>query len=263
MTAPHIVDPAGALDQALGQASPDLMRSLLQTMVNALLSADADAVCGAEYGQASPERRAQRNGYRHRDLDTRVGTIDVAVPRLRTGSYFPDWLLERRKRAESALITVVADAYLAGVSTRRMDKLIGTLGINSLSKSQVSRMAAELDEHVASFRNRPLGDAGPFIFVAADALTMKVREGGRVVSAVVLTATGVNADGHREVLGLRVATPARAEQRGTSSSPTWSPEAWEGYDLSPLTPTRVWSRPSPRTCPERPGSAAAPTTPPT
>ena len=255
MTAPHIVDP--------GQASPDLMRSLLQTMVNALLSADADAVCGAEYGQASPERRAQRNGYRHRDLDTRVGTIDVAVPRLRTGSYFPDWLLERRKRAESALITVVADAYLAGVSTRRMDKLIGTLGINSLSKSQVSRMAAELDEHVASFRNRPLGDAGPFIFVAADALTMKVREGGRVVSAVVLTATGVNADGHREVLGLRVATPARAEQRGTSSSPTWSPEAWEGYDLSPLTPTRVWSRPSPRTCPERPGSAAAPTTPPT
>ena len=85
MTAPHIVDPAGALDQALGQASPDLMRSLLQTMVNALLSADADAVCGAEYGQASPERRAQRNGYRHRDLDTRVGTIDVAVPRLRTG----------------------------------------------------------------------------------------------------------------------------------------------------------------------------------
>ena len=206
MTAPHIVDPAGALDQALGQASPDLMRSLLQTMVNALLSADADAVCGAEYGQASPERRAQRNGYRHRDLDTRVGTIDVAVPRLRTGSYFPDWLLERRKRAESALITVVADAYLAGVSTRRMDKLVGALGISSLSKSQVSRMAAELDEHVASFRNRPLGDAGPFIFVAADALTMKVREGGRVVSAVVLTATGVNADGHREVLGLRVAT---------------------------------------------------------
>ena len=131
MIAPDIVGPAGVLDQALGQASPDLMRSLLQTMVNVLLSADADAVCGAEYGQAGPER-AQRNGYRHRDLDTRVGTIDVAVPKLRTGSYFPDWLLERRKRAESALITVVADAYLAGVSTRRMDKLIGTLGIDSL-----------------------------------------------------------------------------------------------------------------------------------
>ena len=126
----------------------------------------------AEYRRARPERRVQRNGYRHRDLDARVGTNDVAVPRLRTGAYFPDWLLERRKRAESALITVVADAYLAGVSTRRMDKLIGTLGISSLSKSQVSRMAAELDEHVASFRNRPLGDAGLLTFVAAAALTL-------------------------------------------------------------------------------------------
>ena len=110
------------------------MRSLLQTVINSLLSAEADAVCSAKYGQASPERRVQRNGYRHRDLDTRVGTIDVAVPKLRTGSYFPDWLLERRKRAESALITVDADAYLAGVSTRHMDKLIGTLGI-SLNRS--------------------------------------------------------------------------------------------------------------------------------
>ena len=102
MIAPDIVGPAGVLDQALGQASPDLMRSLLQTMVNALLSADVDAVCGAEYGQASPERRAQRNGYRHRDLDTRVGTIDVAVPRLRTGSYFPDWPLDAPPRSTTA-----------------------------------------------------------------------------------------------------------------------------------------------------------------
>ncbi len=108
--------------------------------------------------------------------------------------------------AASALITVVADCYLAGVSTRRMDKLVKTLGIHTLSKSQVSRMAADLDEHVEAFRHRPLGDAGPFTFVAADALTMKVREGGRVINAVVLVATGVNADGRREVLGLRVAT---------------------------------------------------------
>ncbi|HEX8510914.1 MAG TPA: IS256 family transposase, partial [Propionibacteriaceae bacterium] len=192
--------------EALGDASPDLMRSLLQSMINALLSADADAVAGAEWGKPSPDRVAQRNGYRHRDLDTRIGTIDVAVPKLRTGTYFPEWLLERRKRAESALITVVADCYLAGVSTRRMDKFVKTLGINSLSKSQVSRMAAELDEHVNEFRHRPLGEAGPFTFLAADALTMKVREGGRVINAVVLVATGVNADGRREVLGLRVAT---------------------------------------------------------
>ncbi|ACS30082.1 Transposase and inactivated derivatives [Micrococcus luteus NCTC 2665] len=206
MTAPHIVDPAGLLGEALSEASPDMMRHLLQTMINTLLCADADAVVGAEWGKPSRDRTAQRNGYRHRDLDTRVGTVDVAIPKLRSGTYFPEWLLERRKRAESALITVVADCYLAGVSTRRMDKLVKTLGINALSKSQVSRMAADLDEQVEAFRHRPLGEAGPFTFVAADALTMKVREGGRVVNAVVLLATGVNGDGHREVLGLRVAT---------------------------------------------------------
>ena len=206
MTAPHIVDPAGLLGEALSEASPDMMRHLLQTMINTLLCADADAVVGAEWGKPSRDRTAQRTGYRHRDLDTRVGTVDVAIPKLRSGTYFPEWLLERRKRAESALITVVADCYLAGVSTRRMDKLVKTLGINALSKSQVSRMAADLDEQVEAFRHRPLGEAGPFTFVAADALTMKVREGGRVVNAVVLIATGVNGDGHREVLGLRVAT---------------------------------------------------------
>ena len=206
MTAPHIIDPAGLLREALAEASPDLMRDLLQTVINALLSADADAVVGAEWGKPNPDRLTQRNGYRHRPLDTRVGTVDVAIPKLRSGTYFPAWLIERRKRAETALITVVADCYLAGVSTRRMDKLVKTLGIHSLSKSQVSRMATELDEHVDQFRHRPLDEAGPFTFVAADALTMKVREGGRVINAVVLVATGVNADGRREVLGLRVAT---------------------------------------------------------
>ena len=214
MTAPHIVDPARLLGEALAESSPDLMRELLQTIINALLSADVDAVVGAEWGRPSVGRTAQRNGYRHRDLDTRVGTIDVAIPKLRTGSYFPEWLLERRKRAETALITVVADCYLAGVSTRRMDKLVKTLGIDSLSKSQVSRMAGELDEHVEQFRHRPLDTAGPFTFVAADALTMKVREGGRVVNAVVLLATGVNGDGHREVLGMRVAT--------SETGPAWN-----------------------------------------
>jgi putative transposase len=211
MTAPHMIDPARMLGQALSDASPDLMRHLLGTVINSLLSADADAVCGAEYGQASPDRVNQRNGYRHRELDTRVGTIDVAIPKLRQGSYFPDWLLERRKRAEAALISVVATCYLLGVSTRRMDKLVQTLGITSLSKSQVSRMAADLDEQVAAFRTRPLGDTGPFTFVAADALTMKVREQGRVVNAVVLVATGVNGDGHREVLGVKVATSETKE----------------------------------------------------
>jgi putative transposase len=211
MTAPHMIDPARVLGQALSDASPDLMRHLLGTVINALLSADADAVCGAEYGVASPDRVNSRNGYRHRELDTRVGTIDVAVPKLRAGSYFPEWLLERRKRAEAALVSVVATCYLLGVSTRRMDKLVQSLGITGLSRSQVSRMAADLDEQVAAFRTRPLGQSGPFTLVAAGALTMKVRENGRVVSAVVLVATGVNADGHREVLGIKVATSETRE----------------------------------------------------
>ena len=107
MTAPHILNPAQLLDNALSGASPDLMRDLLSTVINTLLSAEADAVCGAEYGTSSPDRVTSRNGYRHRELDTRTGTIDVAIPKLRTGSYFPEWLLERRKRAEAALISVV------------------------------------------------------------------------------------------------------------------------------------------------------------
>ncbi|WP_238602248.1 transposase, partial [Mycobacterium avium] len=118
----------------------------LVTIPSATAHADAEQVGfdpNVPAAGPTPGRRAQRNGYRHRGLDTRVGTIDVAVPKLRKGTYFPDWLLERRKRAESALITVVADCYLAGVSTRRMDKLVKTLGIDSLSKSQVSRMATD------------------------------------------------------------------------------------------------------------------------
>ena len=206
MTAMPSIDPAQFLTEQLSQASPDLMRDLLTTFVNALLSAQADAVCGAGYGERTRERVNSRNGYRHRDLATRVGTLDVAVPKLRQGSLYPDWRLERRKRAERALTSVVATCYLLGVSTRRMDKLVQTLGITGLSKSQVSVMAKELDEHVEQFRNRRLEDAGPFTFVAADALVLKVREGGRVVPVHVLVATGVNADGHREILGVQVTT---------------------------------------------------------
>jgi len=205
MTANPSIDPARFLQEELAQASPDLMRELLGTFINALLSAQADAVCGAEYGTRSEERTNRRNGYRHRDLDTRAGTIDVAIPKVREGTFFPDWLLTRHRRAEAALTTVVATCYLLGVSTRRMDKLVRTLGITGLSKSQVSVMAKDLDEQVAAFRTRPL-DEGPYTFVAADALTMKVREGGRVVKVAVMVATGVNAEGYREVLGINTAT---------------------------------------------------------
>src|SRR3954451_14553861 len=203
MAAMPSIDPARLLEEQLESASPDLLRQLLSTFIQALMSADADAVCGAPYGTSSPERVTTRNGYRHRDFDTRVGTMEVAIPKLRSGSYFPEWLLERRRRAEAALTSVVATCYLLGVSTRRMDKLVQSLGITGLSKSQVSVMAKDLDAHVEDFRTRPL-DAGPYTFVAADALVMKVREGGRVVNTHVLVATGVNDDGHREILGLDV-----------------------------------------------------------
>ena len=200
-----IDDPAQFLNHVLGQSSPDLLRDLLEGFVNTILSAQADQVCGAPYGARDEARTNQRNGYRHRELDTRLGTLDVAVPKLRQGSFFPDWLLTRQTRSEKALVSVVATCYLLGVSTRRMDKLVQALGITGMSKSQVSVMAGELDQLVADFRNRPL-DAGPYTFVAADALTMKVREGGRVVKVAVMVATGVNADGYREVLGVSCST---------------------------------------------------------
>jgi putative transposase len=203
MAARPSVDVPAWLDEQLAQASPDLLRAMLKTFVEALLSADADAACGAAYGERSPDRVNRRNGYRDREWDTRVGTIDLAVPKLRQGSYFPEWLLTRRRRAEQALVSVVATSYLLGVSTRRVEKLVEALGVTSLSKSQVSEMARSLDEQVAAFRNRPL-DAGPYTFIWLDALTLRVRETGRTVLVHALLAVGVNADGQREVLGLDV-----------------------------------------------------------
>jgi len=204
MTVPASIDPSRLLEETVSQASPDLIRELLTEVVNALMSADADRVCGAAYGERSDERANRRNGYRHRDWDTRVGTIDLAIPKLREKTYFPGWLLERRTRAEQALVTVVAEAYLLGVSTRRVTKLVEALGITGLSKSEVSRMAAGLDATVAAFRSRRLD--GEYLFVACDALVEKVREGDSVVKDAVLVATGVNQDGYREVLGVQIAS---------------------------------------------------------
>ena len=142
----------------------------------------------------------RRNGYRERRFDTRAGTIDLALPKLRSGSYFPDWLLERRRRAERAMVAVVAECYVKGVSTRRVDGLVKTLGIEGISKSQVSEMAKSLDSEVAAFRSRPL-DAAPYPYLWLDALAVRVREGGRIVRCACVVATGVNADGYREILG--------------------------------------------------------------
>ncbi|MEU8804051.1 IS256 family transposase [Spirillospora sp. NPDC048819] len=203
MAVDNSVDPAGWLAEQIGACEPDVLRSMVKTMAEALMSAEADSVCGAGYGQRSDERVNRRNGYRLRDWDTRAGTVELAIPKLRSGSYFPEWLLERRRRAEQALVSVVATSYLLGVSTRRVDKLVEQMGIKGISKSQVSEMSKVLDAQVAAFRNRPL-EGGPYAFVWVDALTQKVREGGRIVNVHVLVATGVNADGHREILGVEV-----------------------------------------------------------
>ncbi len=205
MAAAPSIDLSGWMTEHLEQASPDLLRAMLSSFIEALMSADADAICNAGYGERTEARTNTRNGYRHRDWDTRAGTIDVAIPKLRSGSYFPDWLLTHRRRAEAALVSVVATSYLLGVSTRRMEKLVATLGIDRLSKSQVSEMAKDLDAAVAAFRTRPL-DAGPYTFMAADALVLKVREGGRTVNVHAMVATAVNAEGYREILGLQVST---------------------------------------------------------
>ena len=201
----HTMDMSGWLRKQLEEASPDLLRAMVKEFAEALMSADADVLCGAGYGERSPERLNRRNGYRGRDWDTRVGSIELAVPKLREGSYFPDWLLQPRRRAEQAFVSVIADAYLAGVSTRRVEKLVQQLGVERMSKSQVSRLAQSLDGIVEDFRTRPL-DGGPYPYVTFDALVVKCREGGRTVNVCVVHAVGVNGDGFRESFGLDVVT---------------------------------------------------------
>ena len=201
----HTMDVTDWLRKQLEDAHPDLLRAMVKEMAEALMSADADAVCGAGYGERSPERINRRNGCRERDWDTRVGSIELALPKLREGSYFPDWLLQPRRRAEQAFVSVIADAYLAGVSTRRVEKLVQQLGVERMSKSQVSRLAKSLDGIVEDFRTRPL-DGAPYAYVTLDALVVKCREGGRTVNVCVVHAVGVNKDGFRESLGLDVVT---------------------------------------------------------
>ena len=206
MAVSDIVPVGGAqFEQTLASASPDLLREMIRGFAQQMMDAEVEGLCGAGYGEVSPERVNSRNGYRPREWDTRAGTVELAIPKLRQGTYYPQWLLERRRRAERALATVVATSYLLGVSTRRVEKLAESLGVTKLSKSQVSLMAAELDGMVTSFRSRPL-DAGPYPFVWIDALTQKVREGGRTVNVHALIATGVNSGGKREILGLDVAS---------------------------------------------------------
>src|SRR5665648_1261730 len=199
------MDPLSWLRKQLEVADVDLLREMVRTFAETLMSAEADAVCGAPYGQRSEERVNRRNGYRGRDFDCRAGSIELRVPKLRQGSYYPEWLFEHRKRAERALTAVICECYVRGVSTRRVDGLVKALGLEGISKSQVSVMAKSLDQEVAAFRTRPLS-AGPYPYLWLDALALKVREEGRVVSIWGVCATAVSAEGHREILGLDLFT---------------------------------------------------------
>jgi len=198
------MDVLGILRKQIEDTEPDILRKLMQSTLEILMSAEAEALCGAGYRERSEDRQNHRNGYRPRQFDTRLGSLDLDVPKLRHGSYYPDWLLQPRRRVEKALVTVVCEAYVNGISTRRMEKLVEALGIKSLSKSQVSEMTRELDQVVADFRNRPLPDGYPYVWI--DALAVRCREGGCVVNVCVMTATGVSNDGHRQILGLDVST---------------------------------------------------------
>ncbi len=183
------------------EPTEDPLREIVRWAVQELMEAEVAAQIGAGRYERSPERSTQRNGSRPRTWDTRVGSLELQIPKLRQGSYFPSWL-EPRRRAEQALVAVIAEAYVQGVSTRKVEALVQALGISGISRSEVSRMAASLDEQVAAFRTRRLDAAYPYMWV--DARYEHVREDGRVVSMAVVVAYGVRADGVREVLGLDV-----------------------------------------------------------
>ena len=182
----------------------DFLLEALGVVAQGIMDAEVTVKTGAGYGERSPERVTQRNGYRSRSWDTRVGTMELRIPKLRDGSYFPS-LLEPRRRSEKALLAVIQQAYVEGVSTRRVDDLVKALGCEGISKSQVSRICRGLDEVVEKFLSRPL-DGGPYAYLWLDALTQKVREDGRIVNVSVVLGTAVNAEGKREIVGLDVGT---------------------------------------------------------
>jgi putative transposase len=195
--------------RALVEKTPDadLLREMIGFAAHRLMELEVEGLTGAGYGEKSQERQVQRNGYRDRSWETRAGTVELRIPKLRKGSYFPGFL-EPRRMAEKALTAVVQEAYVQGVSTRSVDDLVQAMGMSGISKSQVSRLCGEIDDKVKAFLNRPIEGDWPYLWI--DATYVKVRQNGRIVSVAVIIAVGVNSDGRREVLGMDVG-PSEAE----------------------------------------------------
>src|ERR671928_2231163 len=195
--------------RALLEKSPDadVLREMIGFTAQRLMELEVESKTGAAYGEKSPERLAQRNGYRERAWETRAGTVELRIPKLRRGSYFPGFL-EPRRMAEKALTAVIQEAYVQGVSTRSVDELVKAMGMSGISKSQVSRLCEEIDGKVKAFLERPIEGDWPYLWI--DATYVKVRQNGRIVSVAVIVAAGVNADGRREVLGMDIG-PSEAE----------------------------------------------------
>ena len=188
-------------------ADADLLKQMIQFVAQRMMEFDVEGLYGAGFDVKSPDRTNSRNGYRDRLWQTRAGDVDLKIPRLRQGSYFPGFL-EPRRTAEKAMAAVIQEAYIQGVSTRSVDELVKAMGMTGISKSQVSRLAGEIDERVHAFLDRPLEGDWPYLWI--DATYVKVREAGRIVSVAVIIAVAVNTDGGREVLGMRVG-PSEAE----------------------------------------------------